>query len=165
MRETQNNFTVENLIIKYRNYIMEHCPKQWTSDGVQEFEAPISLDDARADEQLIVTLYSSVAGNEVDEQILSVLSQDAENYQSAAFSEQEFTFLCEHFGEVVSYEFSHMNQWAVGRSDKSDMFSEPLSLIREMANIQEGKNVFIADAGYCDYALLFPKGTVPIKST
>ena len=160
MQNTQNNLTVENLIIKYRNYIMEHSPKQWTSDGVQVFEAPISLDDVRADEQLLVTLYSSVAGNEADEQILSVLSQYAENYQSAALNEKEFTFLCEHFDEVISYEFSHMKQWSVERSDESNMFSEILPLIREMAKIQEGQNVFIEDAGYCDFALLFPKCTV-----
>lgn len=139
---------------------MEHCPKQWTSDGVQEFEAPISLDDARADEQLLVTLYSFVAGNEADEQILSVLSKYSEKYQSAALREKEFTFLCEHFDEVISYEFSHLNQWSVKRRVNRDLFSESLSLIREMVTFQKGQIVYIADADYCDYALLFPGCTV-----
>ena len=34
MQTVNNNFTVEALVAKYRNFVDEHCPKSCESDGV-----------------------------------------------------------------------------------------------------------------------------------
>ena len=86
MQNVQNNFTVEDLVAKYRNYVNEHCPKEYfcddyigedgkshTSKGYMPFSP-----DGDADEQLIVTLYKNVAGENADEKVLSELSKYAD---------------------------------------------------------------------------------------
>ena len=70
MQNTQSNFTVETLVAKYRNYVIEHCPKSceliFDEDGKPfEVEEPTSP-GGNADEQLIATLYKKVTGNNAD---------------------------------------------------------------------------------------------------
>ena len=47
MQTVNNNFTVEALVAKYRNFVDEHCPKL-----VEEYLMPINNE---AEEQLLVT--------------------------------------------------------------------------------------------------------------
>lgn len=54
MQTVNNNFTVEALVAKYRNFVDEHCPKSCESDGVHEFAMPYNDE---AEEQLLATLY------------------------------------------------------------------------------------------------------------
>ena len=91
MQNAQNNFTVENLVAKYRDYVNKHCPKSWECDGLKQFESPISP-YANADEQLLVTLYKRVAGKDVDQQILSALVEYGEKFYGEALSEDEFSW-------------------------------------------------------------------------
>jgi len=159
MRTANNNFTVEALVAKYRNYVKEHCPKSYSvcegNDGnLVELFTPISP-DANADEQLIVSLYSSVAGDNADKQILSVLAKYADKYQKEALGEKEFEFLCKNFKEAISYEFSHRN-WFGGILAGNIVPSQILKIIEGMSEAKEGQTVFVADAGCCDVAMLFP---------
>ena len=63
-----NNYTVEGLVAKYRNFVKENTPKYttyiapWEDEEGGEVEWPESDIDASSDQQLIVTLYSTVAG-------------------------------------------------------------------------------------------------------
>lgn len=158
MKNTQSNFTVENLVAKYRNYVNEHCPKSWNlvfdEDGKPfEVEEP-TLPDGNADEQLIVTLYKKVTGNNADMQIAEALSQYAEKFYSEALTEEEMSFLCKHFSEVVSYEFTHRNEWCW--SSGQHISEERIRLVKEYVKPENGARIFIADTEYCDLAVLFP---------
>ena len=162
MQSKQNNFTVENIVTKYRNYVNEHCPKSYTvffgedGESIDEDWLPTTPESGNADEQLIVTLYKKVTGNNADLQIVEALSQYAEMFYDEALTEEEMSFLCDQFSEVVSYEFTHRNEWFFGDSDQR-ISEERIRLVKEYVKPEKGAKIFIADAEYCDLAVLFPE--------
>ena len=164
MQKAQNNFTVENLITKYRNYVNAHCPKtydccQWQDDEgkwhVEEVQGSISP-DGDADEQLIATLYMKVTGSNMDKQIVEALSQYADKFYDEALTEDEMSFLCKHFSEMISYEFTHRHKWLSGTSGQN-ISKERIRLVKEYVKPKKGDKIFIADTEYCDLAVLFPE--------
>lgn len=154
MENVQNSFTVENLVAKYRNYVKNHCEKTCEYDGVSKVLFPLEI-SANADEQLLVTLYQKVAGKDADDQIVEALSEFAEKFYHEALTDDEMSFLCNSFTEVVSYEFAHRKEWYMRGSNKYDLYDR-IRLVKEHVKPQKGANVFIADSGYCDLAVLFP---------
>ena len=159
MRTANNNFTVEALVAKYRNYVKEHCPMavDWCESG--EILTPMSP-DADADEQLLVTLYSIVAGNDADKQVLAALSQYGQKFMKAGLEQEELDFLCEHFKEVVAYEFTNRNSWVSRHPWGSHVPSHIFYVVKNMAKPEIGQTIFVADASYGDVAALFPDCTV-----
>ena len=158
-----SNFTVENLVAKYRNYVAENCPKsadcsEWQDkDGkwhYEEYATPISLEGDAADEQLLVTIYKLVAGNNTDERVLNALSKYAETFYSNALTEEEFSFLCSNFEETVAFSFSYIKEhkWRMGYEPVP---SEMIDIIKENTIAEKGSTVFISDAGNGDVASLF----------
>lgn len=161
MRTANNNYTVEGLVAKYRNFVKENTPMQTLSCDGYDFEEPCSIIDASPDQQLIVTLYHRVAGKKADKEILSILSEYSEHFYKDVFNVDEFAFLCEHFPEVIEYEFAHRTDWYcpyihMRLGDRHEKFEE---IIKERVPFKEGQTVFIPDAGYCDLAVCF-KGCV-----
>lgn len=142
MHTTSNNFTVEALVVKYRNYVMDNCPES-----------------ENADKQLLVTLYNIVAGSNADEQVLSALSEYSEEFMEAGLEQEELAFLCEHFSEVVIYEFSNRDSWNTSCSFW-EAPSQIYNIIENLASPQFGQTIFVADAGYGDIATMFPNCTV-----
>lgn len=136
---TNNNFSVKNLVEKYCTYV---------SPSESEIDFFIG---AGVYGQLLVTLYSSVAGNEADHQVLSTLSIYAEKYQKDALEEEEFVFLCKHFREVVSYVFA-FNGDILCR----DVPYNTIEFVQEMAKPKDGQTIFLTNAEYGDMAALFP---------
>lgn len=172
MHTTSNNFTVEALVVKYRNYVMEHCPKSTERSEAtplysnQAFGIPIEDEkvwpvspDANADEQLLVTLYRMVAGKDADKRVLSVLDKYAQKFMKKGLEQEELAFLYEHFSEVVAYEFLDRGSWYTAYS-LWEAPSQIYSTIDLFADPQPGQTVFIADAGYGDIASMFPHCTV-----
>ena len=102
MQTVNNNFTVEALVAKYRNFVDEHCPKSCESDGVHEFAMPYNDE---AEEQLLATLYKRVAGESADSNILEALSKYTEEFYAKGLNETELTFLTNNFAEV-SFRFT-----------------------------------------------------------
>lgn len=151
----QTIFTVENLVVKYRNYVKEHCSKSSEFDGVEMFLVPISP-SANADEQLIATLYKRVAKGDVDVRITEVLSKYVESFFYEALTTDEISFLCEHFSEVISYEFTHRDNWSWSSINKDYVSTERIKLVKENVGYLRGANVYISDAECCDVAILFP---------
>ena len=151
MCTANSTFTVEELVAKYRDYVMEHCPKSDRDTSISP--------DGNADEQLLATLYSIVAGSNADAQVVSALSSYSQKFMEAALEREELAFLCEHFKEFVAYEFSERDSWNIPCS-----FWEAPSyiydVIKELARPEAGQTIFIADAGYGDVASLFPGCTV-----
>lgn len=169
MQNAQNNYTeetfgvifdkIDTLVDKYRNYVNEHCPKAYDlsmgEDGdALEIYTPISP-DGNADEQLIITLYKKVTGNNADVQIVEALSQYAEKFYDKALSEEEMSFLCENFSAVITYEFLVRDQWLSGYTGQH-ISEERIRLVKEHVKPEKGTKIFIADTEYCDLAVLFP---------
>ena len=160
MQNANNNFTVESLVTKYRNYVDEHCSKQYVCDDYVDdngnlvsldFCEPISpMDDAF--EQLLVTLYKRVAGQEADDKVLEKLAEYANVFYSDALTEDEFSFLCEHFADVCSFCFSNLSSkyWQMPTSE------QVVELIKKYIHPKDGDTIFVAESGFCDIAILFP---------
>ena len=164
-----NNYTVEGLVAKYRNFVAENTPKVREFDGVEFFEAPASIEDSNSDQQLIVSLYRAVAGNKADKNILAALADFEEHFYKDALKPEEFTFLCENFSVVIDYEFSHMQDWGgeheISRFWFANNNEKIKDLILDNIHVQEGMTVFIPNSGYCDIASLFKGCTVIGYST
>ena len=158
---TNNNFSVENLVEKYCIHVnpSRDDNSSWTisfnpsRDDNPSWTVIDSTIGAGVYGQLLVTLYSSVAGNDADKQVLSTLSEYAEKYQKDALEEEEFVFLCEHFKEVVAYVFSvDDHRHILVRKVPYNT----IKIIQEMAKPKEGQTIFLTDARYGDIAASFP---------
>lgn len=167
MGNTQKSFAIENIITKYRNYVMEHCPKvcdasEWQDEKGEwhfdQFETPMSP-EADADEQLLTALYKSVAGECVDIRIIDALSEYSQLFREEALSDEEFSYLCKNFAEVVLYEFTHREEW-FGEFGGYSISKERIRLVKKHVNSRKGSNIYIADAEFCDIATLFPDCTI-----
>ena len=75
MRTTNNtnNYTVENLVAKYRNFVKENTPMEIAFCDGEDFEVPSSDIDASSDQQLIVTLYRSVAEKNANKEVMKII--------------------------------------------------------------------------------------------
>lgn len=158
MQTVNNNFTVEALVAKYRNFVDEHCPKSCESDGVHEFAMPYNNE---AEEQLLATLYKRVAGENADQAILEALSKYVADFYADALKETELVFLANHFSEVSESIFDclyHNLRTTLDFSLKkpSKVAYDTLST----AKIGTGKTIFIANSGFGDIAMLFPGCTI-----
>lgn len=155
MQYIQNNFTVENIVAKYRNYVKEHCPKSSEFDGYEQFDAPIGY-YGNTDEQLLVTLYKRVAGKKADKKVLKVLAKYADAYCPEALSEAELSFLCSNIGSCVNYLFSNLkktNSIFLNRLPEEQVES----IIKENTIKKEGATIFIGNNNNGDMACLFPQ--------
>lgn len=158
MQTVNNNFTVEALVAKYRNFVDEHCPKSCESDGVHEFAMPYNDE---AEEQLLATLYKRVAGENADQAILEALSRYVADFYIDALKETELAFLANHFSEVSESIFDCLYHNLRTTLDFS--LEKPSKVAYDTlstAKIGTGKTIFIANSGFGDIALLFPGCTI-----
>lgn len=155
MQTVNNNFTVEALVAKYRNFVDEHCPKSCESDGVHEFAMPYNDE---AEEQLLAILYKRVAGENADSNILEALSKYTEEFYAKGLNETELTFLTNNFAEVSTYIFSYFADKYNGEHLGS-LLNKPTKKVNEIiasAKIEDGETIFIGCSGLGDLAMLFP---------
>lgn len=158
MQTVNNNFTVEALVAKYRNFVDEHCPKSCESDGVHEFAMPYNDE---AEEQLLATLYKRVAGENADQAILEALSKYVADFYVDALKETELVFLANHFSEVSESIFDCLYHNLRTTLDFS--LKKPSKVAYDTlttAKIGTGKTIFIANSGSGDIAMLFPGCTI-----
>lgn len=158
MQTVNNNFTVEALVAKYRNFVDEHCPKSCESDGVHKFDMPY-YDEA--EEQLLATLYKRVAGENADQAILEALSKYVADFYVDALKETELVFLANHFSEVSESIFDCLYHNLRTTLDFS--LEKPSKVAYDTlttAKIGTGKTIFIANSGFGDIAMLFPGCTI-----
>lgn len=155
MQTVNNNFTVEALVAKYRNFVNEHCPKSCEFDGVHEFYMPYNDE---AEEQLLATLYKRVVGENADSNILEALSKYTEEFYAKGLNETELTFLTNNFAEVSTYIFSYFADKYYGEHLGS-LLNKPTKKVNEIiasAKIEDGGTIFIGCSGLGDLAMLFP---------
>lgn len=158
MQTVNNNFTVEALVAKYRNFVDEHCPKSCEFDGVHEFDMPYNDE---AEEQLLATLYKRVAGENADQAILEALSKYVADFYVDALKETELVFLANHFSEVSESIFDCLYHNLRTTLDFS--LEKPSKVAYDTlttAKIGTGKTIFIANSGFGDIAMLFPGCTI-----
>ncbi len=158
MQTVNNNFTVEALVAKYRNFVDEHCPKSCESDGVHKFDMPYNDE---AEEQLLATLYKRVAGENADQAILEALSKYVADFYIDALKETELVFLANHFSEVSESIFDCLYHNLRTTLDFS--LEKPSKVAYDTlttAKIGTGKTIFIANSGFGDIAMLFPGCTI-----
>lgn len=158
MQTVNNNFTIEALVAKYRNFVDEHCPKSCESDGVHKFDMPYNDE---AEEQLLATLYKRVAGENADQAILKALSKYVADFYVDALKETELVFLANHFSEVSESIFDCLYHNLRTTLDFS--LEKPSKVAYDTlttAKIGTGKTIFIANSGFGDIAMLFPGCTI-----
>lgn len=158
MQTVNNNFTVEALVAKYRNFVDEHCPKSCKSDGVHKFDMPYNDE---AEEQLLATLYKRVAGENADQAILEALSKYVADFYVDALKETELVFLANHFSEVSESIFDCLYHNLRTTLDFS--LEKPSKVAYDTlttAKIGTRKTIFIANSGFGDIAMLFPGCTI-----
>ena len=158
MQTVNNNFTVEALVAKYRNFVDEHCPKSCESDGIHKFDMPYNDE---AEEQLLATLYKRVAGENADQAILEALSKYVADFYVDALKETELVFLANHFSEVSESIFDCLYHNLRTTLDFS--LEKPSKVAYDTlttAKIGTGKTIFIANSGFGDIAMLFPGCTI-----
>ena len=160
MQTVNNNFTVEALVAKYRNFVKENCPKELAWDPeTGEFPAPMDPIDTYPEAHLLVTLYKRVAGENTDQNILEALSKYTTAFYTNALNEEEMFFLANHFSKVSTFIFDNF-------ADKYthcwiDRLSQKVyEIIEKLKKVEAGKTIFIGGAGLCDIALLFPNCTI-----
>lgn len=91
MSTTSTNFTVEDLVAKYINFVEEKS---------KDIERYSFLGPDEAEKQLLITLYNAVAGEEADPKVSESLSRQANFFFKDVLSSDEFSFLCDNFREV-----------------------------------------------------------------
>lgn len=160
MQTVNNNFTVEALVAKYRNFVDEHCPKESYWDPKEgNISGPLDPIDCYAEAHLLVTLYKRIAGKNTDQNILEALSKYTAAFYTNALNEEEMDFLANHFSKVSTFIFNNFaDKYTKGWIDRPSQ--KIYEIIEKLKKVEAGKTIFIGGAGLCDMALLFPNCTI-----
>ena len=147
------NYTVENLIAKYREYVNEHCPKQLIPIPEENriVEVP---DNYHSIELLMLSLYKSVAGDNADKFIVKVFSEcvsQIKNNYVDAFTEDEYSFLVKNFSEFMDLSITLLDV------DIDDFLSKQsrVELVQQYLNPEDGATLYLANSSF-DLAKYFP---------
>ena len=160
MQTVNNNFTVEALVAKYRNFVDEHCPKEPYWDPKEgNISGPFDPIDCYAEAHLLVTLYKRIAGENTDQNILEALSKYTAAFYTNALNEEEMDFLANHFSKVSTFIFNNFaDKYTKGWISRPTQ--KVYEIIEKLKKVEAGKTIFIGGAGLCDMALLFPNCTI-----
>lgn len=160
MQTVNNNFTVEALVAKYRNFVDEHCPKESYWDPKEgNISGPFDPIDCYAEAHLLVTLYKRIAGENTDQNILEALSKYVAAFYTNALNEEEMDFLANHFSKVSTFIFNNFaDKYTKGWISRPTQ--KVYEIIEKLKKVEAGKTIFIGGAGLCDMALLFPNCTI-----
>lgn len=134
MQTVNNNFTVEALVAKYRNFVDEHCPKESYWDPKEgNISRPLDPIDCYAEAHLLVTLYKRIAGENTDQNILEALSKYTTAFYTNALNEEEMDFLANHFSKVSTFILTTLliNTPKVGLVDLLKRFMKSLKNLKK----------------------------------
>lgn len=153
MSTANNNFTVESLVAKYRNYVNEHCPKLFDDYSGKEFP-----DTDGSMEALMLAVYKRAAGEDADKNIANVfgdyVSHACEKDYSEALSEGEYTFLCNNFSEFMDICLSQFKDYDPINSDFLSKQSR-IELVQKYFTPEDGATLYLANSSF-DLAKYFP---------
>lgn len=149
---TNSNYTVENLVAKYRNYVKEHCPKTLACHPLEDGFVEISNDNGSM-ESLLLSLYTAIAGDKANKYVVKALeeySQIFQNNYKNALTDEEYAFLIDNFSSFTSFLFLSVNPFSLVLSKPSR-----ITLIQQYLSPKEGDTIFIANTGF-DMPCIFP---------
>ncbi len=156
-----NNFTVEALVAKYRNYVEKHASYEIIGDddfNMGSWEYGL---DGWPDHQLLITLYNDVAGEKADSSIQNRLSRFGEHFWKDVLETEEYAFLLKNFKDTVEFIFSgglHYGSDATRNSVYMMMCDK--SFIKKAAQYiiaKPGDSVYIENDLLGEGAVLFPQ--------
>lgn len=166
MRTADNNFTVEALVAKYRNFVENRATYDIIGDD-DDFGSQGSLEyglDGWADHQLLITLYNDIAGEKADPSILVRLSKYREYFWKEALNEEEYTFLKENYKEMVNFIFSKGLHYGSGATSNTiHLMKSDISFIKKASRYvtaKPGDNIYLENDTLGDGAILFPQCTI-----
>ena len=156
-----------NIAKSLANYYKEqydHEIEMALSLGINGFALNIDIpendiDSLRANEQLLGYFYKNVAGKEADQKVLAHLL--AEKYDPTVFSDEEVSFLKNHFADMVNYIIQTPNNdlEAIDQKEIRDLYlipQEVLKLIKNRVEIPSGAKVYNPFTGLAQFATLYP---------
>lgn len=178
MLQTKNNsFSVEALVAKYRNFVMENTPITKERDGYAVIEYTMQS----ADFQLISKLYKDVMGNKADQKVIDIMSAYIGSFKGNALTSDEYNFLCDNYSEFLEYEFINKKGWNKGCAavydfceagnapiiDLNDVAGVPaktLQFLKEHCYVSEGESLFVSGDDCGDIKSLFTKNADAVHS-
>lgn len=156
MRTANNNsnFTIEALVAKYRNYVNDNCPKT-TLEYAPTGEIVEVSNPHYYMESLLLSLYTSAAGDKVNKNVVNALagySHLYQDYYKDALTNEEYEFLLNNFALFMDN--------LISVYPFSEVLSQPsrISLIKKYLLPQKGGKLLIANTGF-DVPCLFPDCT------
>ena len=231
-----NNYTVEGLVAKYRNFVKDSIPEwQWElnrriefndnnhmiffddkflhqeghehgdysdyqhilnffiknfpgCDSDKEFTEGLSAfclsndiepiadymnalnSKCRADYQLLFGLYKIVAKQKANPRAINEVSKYIDAFSQEAFNDGELKFLCEHFSDVVSYEFEHERDWFKPTKETAYLSAFPeigstlsswvIAYMHDLITVKSDQTVYVINAGRGNIAQSFPQSIV-----
>ena len=156
MSTTNNNtanYTVENLVAKYREYVNEHCPKQLVSipgkNGIVEIP-----EDYNSIELLMLSLYKSAAGDNANKFVVKEFSEYVshikKNYVDV-FTEDEYSFLVKNFSEFMDLGITLLDV-----NIEAYLSKQPrVELVQKYLTPEDGATLYLANSSF-DLAKYFP---------
>ena len=160
-----NNFTVEALVAKYRNYVEKHASYEIIGDD--DFGCMGSMEyglDGWADHQLLITLYNDFAGEKADSFIQKRLSKFGKHFWKDVLETDEYAFLLENFKDTVDFIFSKgLHYGSDATRNGVYMMMGDISFIKKAAKYvtpKPGDIIYIENDTLGDGAVLFPQCTI-----
>jgi len=117
-----------------------------------------AIDDIRANEQLLGYFYQKVAQEDADKEVINYFL--AEKYETSVFTDEEESFLANHFTEMVNYIISTPNNdlSAVEGNDRNDLYllpDEVLRFIKERFTMPSGSIIYNPFTGFAQLPNLY----------
>lgn len=149
-------------LAKYYKEQFDHEIEIALKSGIKAFplniDIPEDVDSLKANEQLLGYFYKDVAGEEADQKVLDHLL--AEKYDSTVFSDEEESFLKNHFADMVNYIIQTPNNdlEAIDQKEIRDLYlipQEVLKLIKNRVEIPSGAKVYNPFTGLAQFATLY----------
>ena len=178
-KTTNNSFSVEALVAKYRNFVMENTPTTRKRDGHSIVEYSV----CSADFQLISHLYKNVKGSDANPKVLDILSAYIASFNENVLTSDEYAFLCSNFSVFLEYEFMTKKDWKFGHvvvvdymfkaidnmpvidlSDVAGMPVKTIQLLKKICVVKENENLFVSGDECGDIKSLFAKNYEALHS-
>ena len=161
-----NNFTVEALVAKYRNFVENHASYDVIGED-DDFGCMGSMEyglDGWADHQLLITLYNDIAGEKADSFIQKKLSKFGEHFWKDVLDAEEYAFLLENFKETVNFIFSkRLHYGSDSTCNGIYLMMGDISFIKKAAKHitpKPGDSIYLENDTLGDGAVLFPQCTI-----
>lgn len=153
---TNNNLNTKAIVAKYATEVNDLAKKA----GVHNEFYPISkveMESYSSHQQLISALWYAHEGYPSEHPFCEILSPYMSFFRKSILTESEFSFLLDHYSEVIEYLFSIREEWDFITSATNDLPKEFAELASSIMVLEEGQTLFLPLCAYGDFAIKFPQ--------